>query len=405
MNTMGVSAALVAAVVVAAAGACAAAEDAARPGLAVREGKLYRGGKPYRGVGVNYCDLFQELIANGNEQRTLNGLRYLGQKKIPFVRFWACGFWPSDWDLYFKDKEEWFRRLDRVVKTAEDAGVGLIPDFFWRTETYPNLFSEYHDQWGNPESKTRQFMATYVKEVVTRYANSPAIWGWEFANEMNLACDLPNGMEFLGVKIPELKVDISKDGRNLVTYKVAGAAFKAFAEEVRRYDPHRFITTGNSEPRSCSWHNATDKSWAADDRDQAAAVFQWLNPAPVNVVSVHFYPQQGTEPQYAGLTGIGEVLARYKESARALGQPLFVGEFAPAVPEKQELTMEQFRAQETRVLDAMLQAQVDLAAYWVFDYTADRKGPGLARRDNEYAWVIDQIADYNARFEQAAAAR
>jgi len=169
-----------------------------KPGLTVKDGKLYKDGSVYRGVGINYCDLFQNLVANPNDERTLVGLRFLGEKHIPFVRFWACGFWPSDWDLYFEDKGEWFRRLDLIVKTAEESNVGLIPSLFWRTATYPDLVDEYQDQWGNPESKTHEFMRNYVKEVVSRYLNSPAIWGWEFANEMNLECDLPNGMEFLG---------------------------------------------------------------------------------------------------------------------------------------------------------------------------------------------------------------
>ncbi len=81
----------------------AEAAPAEGPGLTVRDGKLLKAGKPYRGVGVNYCDLFQELIHDGENARTLQGLRFLGEKKIPFVRFWCGGFWPSDWDLYFQD--------------------------------------------------------------------------------------------------------------------------------------------------------------------------------------------------------------------------------------------------------------------------------------------------------------
>ncbi len=283
-----------------------------------------------------------------------------------------------------------------MVKTAEESGVGLIPSLFWRTQTFPDLFDEYNDEWASPGSKTRKFMAEYVKEVVTRYAASPALWGWEFANEVNLGCNLPNGMNFLGQKIPHLKVDLPKHERNLMTYEIAGAAFKAFAAEVRRYDAYRFITTGNSEPRFCSWHNHAEKSWAADNKEQAFQVCQWLNPPPVNVVSVHFYPNRAKEPQYAEATGVEDVLARFKEFAGRLGQPLFVGEFAASADPKDVLTMEQFRAHQTRILDALRKTQVDLAAYWVFDYTKDRKGPGLARKDNEYAWVIDQIAEYNA---------
>jgi hypothetical protein len=384
----------------------ATAGSAEQYGITVRDGRLCKDGRIYRGIGVNYCDLFQDMIHHPEGQRTLKGLRFLGEKKIPFVRFWCCGFWPSDWDLYFRDKDEWFRRMDLLVKTAEDAGIGLIPSMFWRTQTYPDLFDEYQDQWANPASKCRAFMANYVKEVVMRYVDSPAIWGWEFANELNLSCDLPNGMEFLGRKIPHLKVDLEKHERNLMTYKIASAAWEAFATEFHKHDPYRFITTGNSHPRESAWHNATEKNWTRDNREQAFEVFQWMSPAPMNVASIHFYPKYGEEFTYAEATGMDNVIALWKEFSTKIGQPLFIGEFSASAHDKgEQLTMEQFRALQTRLLDAFVKNEVDLAAYWVFDYTKDREGPGLVRKNNEYAWVIDQIVEFNEKIHHELTAR
>ena len=82
-------------------------------GLTVASGVLYKDGAPYRGVGVNYCDLFQGMIHfpeyyGQPTYRTIDGLTFLGEQKIGFVRFWVCGFWPNDWDLYFQNKNEWF---------------------------------------------------------------------------------------------------------------------------------------------------------------------------------------------------------------------------------------------------------------------------------------------------------
>lgn len=121
----------------------------------------------------------------------------------------------------------------------------------------------------------------------------------------------------------------------------------------------------------------------------------------MNVSSVHFYPKHGEEPQYAEAIGIEDVVARWKEFAGKFGQPLFVGEFSASAHDKGgELTMEVFRTHQTRILDALLAAKVDLAAYWVFDYTKDRKGPGLVRADNEYAWIIDQTVEYNQKIRE-----
>jgi len=372
--------------------------SAASPGLTVEDGKLYKNGEIYRGIGVNYCDLFQSLLHDPEDRRTLDGLIYLGKKRVPFVRFWACGFWPSDWDLYFEDKEEWFRRLDMIVKTAEGSGVGLIPSLFWRSETYPDLVDEYVNQWGNPDSKTHEFMRTYVRKVVVRYKDSPAIWGWEFANEMNLACDLPNGMEFLGKTIPHLKVNLERDERNLMTYEIAQTAYEAFTREVRKYDDYRFITTGNASPRAYAYHIARklEPIWGHDDREQAFEAFKWFAPDSMDVVSVHSYGDEPEKMKYADVQGIEQTLALLKEFSDKLNQPLFLGEFAGLGPDRTELKPK-FIEYQRIYLNAILKEQIDLAAYWVFDYTADREIMGLVRRNNEWAWVIDQIVEYNEK--------
>ena len=374
------------------------AETSARPGLTVRNGKIYKDGKIYRGIGMNYCDLFQALIENPDDERTLKGLKFLGEKGIPFVRFWACGFWNSNWDLYFENKDEWFRRLDMVVKTAEESNAGLIPSLFWRTQTYPDLMGEYQDQWGNTESKTHEFMRNYVKEVVARYNNSPAIWGWEFANEMNLSCDLPNGMEFLGLVIPHLKVNLEKDQRNLMTNEIAQIAFRAFANEVRKYDDYRFVTTGNSIPRSCAYHIAKklEPIWGNDTREQAYEAFKWFNPDLIDVVSIHSYGSGSEDMIYAETQGIEGNLSIAKAFSQKLNKPLFLGEFAGLTPDKTDLAAD-FPKYQKIYLDTILKEKIDLAAYWVFDYTADRKIMGLVRKDNEWSWIIDQIVEYNKK--------
>jgi hypothetical protein len=47
---------------------------------------------------------------------------------------------------------------------------------------------------------------------------------------------------------------------------------------------------------------------------------------------------------------------------------------------------------------------VDLAAYWVFDYSPDRAGVGLIRKGGDYAWVLDQIVEYNTKIAAHLAA-
>jgi hypothetical protein len=377
-----------------------------QPGLTVVDGTLYKDGASYRAVGVNYCDLFQSMIhfpeyTGQTTYRTIDGLNYLGQQKIPFVRFWACGFWPSDWDLYFQDKDEWFSRMDLLVATAEQANVGLIPSLFWRTETIPELMGEYREAWGDPTSLTRQFMVTYTQEFVTRYKDSPAIWGWEFANEFNLPCNLPNWDLFLGTVIlsrgvvgPATEVDI----RNKMTYEIAESVFHAFSQEVRKLDTHRFITTGSSNPRKASWNNWYDNSWTADNYDQAKEAFGWMQPpASIDMASLHFYTKDDPddEMEYAGAYGAADVLARYREFCDDQNQAMFIGEYSSFYDGAGDLDSQ--RATEEELLSKIVTSGADLTAQWVFDYTYNRTTVGIIREDNDYTWVLDKIRKYDAK--------
>nr|HQH53191.1 hypothetical protein [Candidatus Hydrogenedentota bacterium] len=126
MNRIGVLAALC---MVWAAGVRAAEQP---PGLSVsKEGVLLKDGQPYRGIGVNYFNAFLRRVQNPQDTSYREGFKTLSGKGIPFARFAACGFWPVEWRLYREDKEAYLKLLDDVVRTAEEAGVGLIPSMFW----------------------------------------------------------------------------------------------------------------------------------------------------------------------------------------------------------------------------------------------------------------------------------
>ena len=85
-----------------------AAEPTSRelPGLHVHEEQLLLKGEPYRGIGANYFSLFYTTLKDPSDKSYDDGLAKLAKAKIPFVRFMACGFWPIDWELYLRDKDE-----------------------------------------------------------------------------------------------------------------------------------------------------------------------------------------------------------------------------------------------------------------------------------------------------------
>jgi hypothetical protein len=153
-------------------------DDATNLGLTVREdGVLLRNGQPYRAIGVNYFDAFGRQLHNPKDESFDAGFKALAERGIPFARICGCGFWPAEQKLHQQNPEELFRRFDRVVRSAERHGVGLIPSLFWNGSAVPDLVGEAVNQWGNPRSKTHEYLRGYVRDVVTRYRNSPAIWG------------------------------------------------------------------------------------------------------------------------------------------------------------------------------------------------------------------------------------
>jgi len=371
---------------------------AARAGLTVGAGgTLLKDGKPYRGIGVNYFSAFYRTLKDPDDTSYRQGLARLARLGIPFARFMACGFWPVDNRLYIKDKARYFELLDGIVRAAEEAGVGLVPSLFWHSSTVPDLVGEPRDAWGYPESRTRAFMRTYVREVVTRYRGSPAIWGWEFGNEYNLAADLPNAAKHRPKIVPRLGTPKSRSARDDLSHDTIAAAFSAFAKEVRRHDPHRFVTTGNSRPRASAWHQWREKSWKQDSEAQYDERLLLDHPDPVNVVSIHIY--KAAEKRFGREVGIDEFLRLSVGAASKAGKPLFVGEFGARreEAEREEVVRRRFE----RILSAIENAKVPLAALWVYDFGGQEKTWNVTS-DNARAWQLEAIARANRRIRERA---
>ena len=357
----------------------AAAGPVSRPGLYVRaDGVLCKDEAPYRGIGVNYFDAFARTLKNPDDTSYEAGFRLLADHGIPFARFMCGGFWPVDMQLYRENPARYFELLDGVVRAAERHHVGLIPSLFWSLPTVPDLVGEPCDQWGNPASKTHALLRTYTREVVTRYRDSPALWGWEFGNEYNLAADLPNAREHLPPIAAQLGTPPARSERDILTHEMVRMAFRAFAREVRRYDRTRIICTGNSIPRPSAWHQRHEGTWTKDSPEQFAEMLSGDNPDPVDTISVHLYEDAARH--------LGEAM----EVAKRAGKPLFVGEFGVQGPE----AAEPFHS----LLRRIEEARVPLAALWVFDYQA--QPAWNVHADNERSDQLQAIAAANRRLQR-----
>lgn len=373
----------------------AAEGDKPPPGLCVQAGILTKDGKPYRGIGANYFSLFSRTLKNPADTSYQKNLKGLSEAGIPFVRFMCGGFWPVDQKPYQEDKEAFFKRLDNIVKAAEENHVGLIPSLFWYLATVPDMVGEHLDQFGNPESKTSAHIRRYTEEIVARYKDSPALWAWELGNEYNLDADLPNSREQRPPVWPNLGTPKERTDKDELHFAELRAAFVLFAETVRKLDKTRPIISGNAMPRPSAYHNSLEKTWTLDTEEQSAEVLLRDNPDPMNVVSVHLYKDK-KDIYPGGAKSLEAAVGWANKCAAKAGKPLFLGEFGA----ERQLGAEKERAAFEEFLNNIVKHQVPLAAFWVLDFDSQDENWNVDFK-NPRAYMIELVAQANARLRTA----
>ncbi len=350
------------------------------------EGELRLAGVPFRGIGVNYYDAFARTLSTPPNTGYEAGFRGLAERRIPFARFSAGGYWPADWGLYQTNRGEHFARLDQVVRSAERHGIGLIPSLFWMSSTVPDLVHEPVSAWGVTNSRTHAFLRQYTREVVTRYRGSPAVWGWEFGNEYNLPADLPNAADHRPPVVPSLGTPAARSSADDLTHAMVRTALRAFAEEVRRHDPTRMIVSGNAFPRVSAWHQAHEGSWKRDTPEQFAEALAADNPSPIDTLSVRGYD---------AVADLGRI-PQAMEVAHREKKPLFVGEFG--VPDNgAQAASREGMAVMLRCLETN---QVPIAALWVYDFDGQSRDWNVTPT-NTRGWQLEEIQRANERIRKA----
>jgi len=343
-------------------------------------GILQKDGVAYEGHGVNFMDAFYRTFMNGDNTSYDAMFEYLADHNIPFARMVGCGWWASENELYLTDKEEYFRRFDAVVASAEFHNVGLIPTLFNTHWAVPDLVGESCNQWGNPDSQTIAYMRNYVRDVVTRYRDSHAIWGWEFSGEWNLWADLQYPYNYPPIS-PGLGTPETRSSDDDLSHETMVYAISEFAKEVRKYDPHRMISSGHASPRPEAWHLWKYGTWVMDTAEQHAEIIALQNPDPVDVISVHYYP-------LIEVYNIGS----FKSITDDLNKPLYLGEYGAT--EDTNKTSQQVQQEFNDVFDELENEGVPLSALWVFDYDP-QEGTWNVSPTNSRSYQLDAVSQAN----------
>lgn len=329
---------------------------------------------PTPAIGVNYYDLFVRALRPGASPGVPERFYWLSTNRVAFIRFSAGGYWPVDWGMYQTNRAEHWRRMDAIVHAAETNHVGLVPSLFWFWSTVPDIVGEPVSAWGDTNSQTIDFMREYTREMVTRYANSPAIWMWEFGNEYNLNADLPNAAEHHPPIVPAMGTPKERSKRDEVTHAMIRTALREFALEVRRHDTRHPITSGNAFPRLSAWHQQHEHAWEHDTEEQFAEMLAADNPDPINVISLRLYADDDAGRLDWAL-----------RAARKSGKPVFIGEFG--VPGGDTpANRERFVRWQTLIG----QNDIPMAALWVFDFDA-QNGEWNVTPESDRAWQLEAL--------------
>lgn len=336
-----------------------------RPGLYLENGRVMHEGEEFCSIGVNYFGAFVNELVNPQEKEIQRVFKQLKDNGIRYFRAnWGL-FWPVDYAQWADKEDEYFAAMDRVVALAEQNDLGIICSFFWHLRGISDYYCEPACAWGDRNSRTRKYMLDYMKKVIGRYKESPAIYMWEFSNEFNLTIDLPNRRELRAEQrqLPQLGVRLLQDDRDDFFTEFATPLLEDFGRLCREFDPYdRLITSGNGEPRPTQYAQRMYDLWPdrPDSRREMAKALLWHNPDPLDCVSIHSYDLLERFPGSESYEGL---FTAFMEESSKLNKALFIGEFHGLQLDKAKAT-----------IDAIVKTRVPLSAAWAIgrvEYTVD----------------------------------
>ena len=278
-----------------------------------KDGCVTLAGKPFYGMGVNWhggfaCGTLPKQF--GREGFNIDEyIAPLSENGIPFMRVMLGVFYANEVDNYLKTPDKFFTAMDEFIAASDKYKVGIIPSLMWNLSTFMEYYGEPVSEIGNKNSKGVKLAVRYVTDVVKRYKDSPAIWGWEIGNEGNLGADIG--------WIKESHPQFSTNELN--------SYYKTIADAIRAADSDRLIVAGDSEPRGSSKSLRTKQSWEPyDTYEDTMETVGLYTPAPLDCFSIHLY-QYDKEI----LRDFKSVLEKFIRITKELKVGLFVGEFGP----------------------------------------------------------------------------
>ena len=330
-------------------------------GFYVKDGVIILGDKPFYGVGANYFDGGYRLCEDPLAEDIESAIKTAADHKIPYLRIRLSPYDHEGMITFYEFRDQFFKGMDRCIELCEKYEIGIIATLIWTPMGYMEDGNSANGFLPEYDSTGMNRMVEYVTEIITRYKNSPAIWGWEVGNEFNLACDVtPDSIDY----------------DELVEF------MRYITEIIRNADgTNRIVTTGNSQNRHASYNLYKNNNWTADTLDEMRLMTGAYESEFTSIVSTHVYESKQI---LAGAdVSLLEYLNKISEFSNDIGKPLYIGEYSNA-------DIEEF----DRVHEQIMKSDIQLATMWTHNNYFDV----WAKPDAHHNHMFDLALESNNKY-------
>ena len=378
-------------------------------GINVVNGEMLLGGSRFNLMGVNTFNLFSDVINNKKSIESVKkDIDFLAQKGVPFIRVPFCTWDDSGYKIYQENQAKYFEVMDAIVKYAEKKKIGLVIDFFWNDSTLFYYNKEQRADMGNVGSNSMKFARKYVEDIVKKYKNSLAIWGYEIGNEYNLDVDLyPTSS--VNVKPSSSINGTNYNSKDFFTTNELITFYTEISKTIYSLDPYRFITNGDAAARAgaASLYGQTKniyysnhKSW--DNKFDYTGSTEYMNmilklsPSYINTTSFHLYNYDLER----SIGGFDAYLKMYVNYARNNKKALYLGEFngnTSMGDSESNFSKELFNQEITSIKN---NSSIQLSSVWMWNREANDGSYIISNQAEKDRYRLEKIYEYNKNSQQ-----
>lgn len=311
-------------------------------GLTVgNQGQLLRDGVRFRNIGLNYGGAIMPIYTQPSatacaytssaDQDAM--LDVADSMKVKVLRVKATPYWPAQWRYGVNggvagvvatagDREAHYQKIDAFLSKCAARGIGVILNLFFRHLSPCDLAGQTGRAGWLNAGATRTYVTSVTQEIVTRYLNNDAVFGYEWSNEVNHYNDASDSTRG---SYPAVNTSYG----SAASYSAAndlfvGSEFSSVVSwwygVVSAIDSQRIVLTGNgpnsySQPGGTAGISTPLKSWYVEQvRDN-----------PTNCGSIHWYGNIGYGSP--GFKGLDPLLTGARHWQKTSGRAFLLGEF------------------------------------------------------------------------------